>query len=213
MPASTAVAGGHTGMAKAAEKKQKRAKRVKPRAIAVTACAAQLEGVGDQAFGDLYGSFDGCVADLLGEAKQALDQAVADCGGPGAPGFGRCVFEKAMEALGRVLGGLPGGEVPLPPGVQCPIDLPDSISLAGLSDLQLPDFNQTSLPSSLRQQIEGFEGLQQRLNELLAMLQGQSGFFAQLIQQHLAALEQQLNAVLPEVERRLNELFCAPQAA
>jgi hypothetical protein len=179
-----------------------KAKRVKPRAVATKECTKQLQQLGAVTFKHTYGSLQDCVAEIVDEARVAVGQAKEECVGRKASG--KCIFRTALAILEELLGTPPSP--PPPPPLSCPIEL-GSVE-AGLADLVFPDLSGETLSPALAQQVENFQALQQELGELLALFAGQSGPIADMLREQLAFVEQQLRAILPDLEASLNAELC-----
>jgi hypothetical protein len=212
-------------------------KRKKAHAVAVKECTIQQHQVGAVEFREIYGSFQGCVAEIIDEARVAVAQAIEEClggekvfgrnrreghgngaGGHGH-GYGRCINRRALEILQGLLAEpeVPGEDPPPPPPpgedpppplpLSCPVDLPES-TMAGLADFAFPDLSGVTLSPELAQQIETFKAYQAELQELLALLAGQTGPIAQLLLDQLNFIESQLRAMIPSLEQQLNTELC-----
>ncbi len=206
-PAVAAPAGKGKGKSAGGGVAQKKAaKRVKPRAIATKECTLQLQQMGASTFKLTYGSLQGCVDEIIDEARIAVAQAIEECL-QGNRAYGKCIFRRALAILQDLLGEPPPPPPPPPPPeLTCPIDL--SSSEAGLADLVFPDLSGETLSPELAQQVQSFQALQAELAELLALLAGQTGPLGQMLLDQLNFIEQQLRAILPAIQDQLNAELC-----
>ena len=210
--------GGHNNGGKAAEKKRV-TKRLKPRALATRECTQQLHQMGAHVFKETYGSFQGCVDEIIDEAAVAVAQAIEECRRADRR-YGRCINRRAMAILQELLATPPppnpdpdppppnpDPDPPPPPTeLSCPIDL--GSTEAGLADLTFPDLTGETLSPELAAQVQNVQALVAELQELLALLSGQTGTIGQMLLDQLSFVEQQLRSVLPGLEASLNAELC-----